>query len=67
MCVISWHNVTLISSNKQRQITIAIKNGNINNQTLIYYTDSTNYNRYCLRLLHVFLNHFSKFSPTELE
>jgi hypothetical protein len=65
--LISWHNVTSILSNKQRQITITIKNGNDNIQTLIYYTDSSNYNRYCLRLLHLFLNHFSKYSPNELE
>ncbi|CAF4022120.1 unnamed protein product, partial [Rotaria magnacalcarata] len=32
-----------------------------------FLRDSTNYNRYCLRLLHVFLNHFSKYVPSEIE
>ncbi|CAF2099505.1 unnamed protein product [Rotaria magnacalcarata] len=62
-----WHNITSIVSNKQRQITMTIKNGNMNTHMQIYYTDSTNYNRYCLRLLHVFLNHFSKYVPSEIE
>jgi len=62
-----WHNVSSISSNKQRQITLTIKNGNKNIQTHIYYTDSMNYNRYCLRLLRLFCNHFLKFPPSELE
>ncbi|CAF3192546.1 unnamed protein product [Rotaria socialis] len=62
-----WHNITSIVSNKQRQITVTIKNDNINTHMQIYYTDSTNYNRYCLRLLHVFLNHFSKYVPSEIE
>ncbi|CAF4117294.1 unnamed protein product, partial [Rotaria sordida] len=62
-----WHNVISILSNKQRQITITIKNGNMNIHTLIYYTDSTNYNRYCLRLFLLFSHHFSKFIPNEIE
>ncbi|CAF1138129.1 unnamed protein product [Rotaria sp. Silwood1] len=62
-----WHNITSILSNKQRQITITIKNGNMNTHTLIYYTDSTNYNRYCLRLLLLFSNHFSQYVPNEFE
>jgi len=44
-----------------------MKNGTINIHTLIYYTDSTNYNHYCLRLLHLFSNYFSKYSPNQLE
>jgi hypothetical protein len=59
--------VTSISSNKQRQITITMKNGSTNIHTLIYYTDSTSYNRYCLRLLNLFSNYFSKYSSKQFE
>ncbi|CAF1513818.1 unnamed protein product, partial [Adineta steineri] len=62
-----WHNIISISSNKHRQITISMKNGNTNIHTLIYYTDSSSYNRYCLRLLHLFSNYFLKYSPSQLE
>lgn len=62
----SWHHVTSIASNKQRQITVTIKQGTNSVRTLIYYTDSTNYTRYCLRLLRLFFEHYrqSSTSPT---
>lgn len=63
----SWHTITSITSNKQRQITLSYKNGSTSRHSLIYYTDSTNYNRYCLRLLNVFYEYFSKYPPNENE
>ena len=61
-----WTQITSISSNKQRQITVTIKQGNSNVRTLIFYTDSTHYNRYCFRLLQFFHNSFRHTSTMEL-
>ncbi|UJR08722.1 hypothetical protein I4U23_012979 [Adineta vaga] len=65
--VACWHDILSISSNKQRQITITTKHGSTNIHTLIYYTDSASYNRYCLRLFQLFLNHFFKYSSNQSE
>jgi hypothetical protein len=61
----SWHEIQTLTSNKQRQITVTIKSGNTSLRTLIYYTDSSNFNRYCLRLLRVFFEHYRQLSSSQ--
>ena len=62
----SWPTVSSISSNKRRQINLLVKPTNDHLRTLIYYTDSTNYNRYCFRLLQLFSNHFRSVSIAKI-
>lgn len=58
----SWSSISSISSNKSRQINVNIKPTGDQRRTLIYYTDSTNYNRYCRRLLEIFFENYRSFS-----
>ncbi|CAF1289011.1 unnamed protein product, partial [Didymodactylos carnosus] len=58
----NWDNVIAINSNKQRQITISI-NKNNHRSSFIYYAESANYNRYCVRILNLFRNYFLKHNP----